>query len=244
MLVSIDVEEDRYTVKVKENRTIKAIFKLLDFYEDYIKEKISGKEGILRRHVYATRAHFSFRSVIISLEGEHRHDEIHIPWFIAISALKPHIISKMLKLGFDYNRALGYLYSKAKIYDPLIGGILEELIADAPGGRGIPCLIGRNPSLLQGSIQKVYISRVKPDVKDNTIGISVLALPACNGDLDGDQMNGVLTIDNFMADQTENLALYNTVFSNSTPYMFNGNITFPKTLLINISNFLDEDLED
>jgi hypothetical protein len=125
----------------------------------------------------------------------------------------------------------------------LIGGILEELIADAPGGRGIPCLIGRNPSLLQGSIQKVYISRVKPDVKDNTIGISVLALPACNGDLDGDQMNGVLTIDNFMADQTENLALYNTVFSNSTPYMFNGNITFPKTLLINISNFLDEDLE-
>jgi DNA-directed RNA polymerase beta' subunit len=167
-----------------------------------------------------------------------------LPWFIGISLFKPHIISKMLKLGFDYNKALGYLFSKAKVYDTLIGTILDELIREAQGGRGIPTLISRNPSLLQGSILKVYISRVKEDVKDNTISISPLALAVGNGDLDGDQYNGGLLLDNFMSEQAENLALYNTVFSPSTPFMFNSYLAFPKTVLINVSNWLEEDDEE
>lgn len=237
MITSLDVEPERYKSSVKQNRVSKALFKLIDFYVDYIKKQISKKEGILRKHVYATRVHFSFRTVITSIEGEHRHDDIYIPHFIAVGILRPHLINKMLKLGFDYNHALGYINSKARTYDVFLESLFNELLAEAPGGRGIVCLLNRNPSLAQGSIQKVFISKIKTDVTDNTISLSVLCLPAFAGDLDGDALNGALVLDEYTSDQFEGLSHYNTLPSHTVPYGLSGTINMPKTVVANMNGF-------
>lgn len=237
MITSLDVEPERYKSSVKQNRVSKALFKLIDFYVDYIKKQISKKEGILRKHVYATRVHFSFRTVITSIEGEHRHDDIYIPWFIAIGVFRPHLVNKMLKMGFDYNHALGYINSKARTHDILIETIFNELLSEAPGGRGVVALLNRNPSLAQGSIQKVFIAKIKTDVTDNTISLSVLCLPAFAGDLDGDALNGALVLDEYTSDQFEGLAHYNTITSQTVPYGFSGSLSMPKTVVANMNGF-------
>lgn len=240
MITSLDVEPDRYKSSVKQNRTSKALFKLVDFYKDYVKSQISKKEGILRKHVYATRVHFSFRSVITTISGKHRHDEIHVPWFIGINVLRPHLINKMLKMGFDFNSAIGYLNAKAKKYDPLIEIIFNELISEAPSGKGIATLLNRNPTLAQGSIQRVYISKVKSNDTDNTISLPILSLTAFAGDLDGDALNGALLLDEYLEEECVGLAHYNTILSSKVPLTFSETLNYPKTLISSINSFYSD----
>ena len=44
----------------------------------------------------------------------------------------------------------------------------------------------QSPSLLQGSIQLVYITKFKPNVEESTVNISIHLAPAFNMDFDGD----------------------------------------------------------
>lgn len=50
-------------------------------------------------------------------------------------------------------------------------------------------------SLKRGSIQLLYVTRVKPDIDDSTINISTLVLKDPNADFDGDALNGILLIE-------------------------------------------------
>lgn len=183
ILTGIDHEGKAYSLRVKESRTVKALYRLMNFYSNYIKNQLAKKEGIFRKHIFATRSHFSFRAVIISITKPHLYNEIHIPWHIALTVLKVHILNKLLRMGFEYNKAVGYIYSKIKTYDALLDSILQELIAESPNGEGIPTTMLRNPSLLQGSIQLMKITKVKTDVNDPTISISILIVKAYNADL-------------------------------------------------------------
>ena len=67
-------------------------------------------------------------------------------------------------------------------YDPLIHQFMEELIAEARSGKGIPILLNRNPSLKRLSIQRLYLTKVKTNVRDKTISLSVLILKGYNAD--------------------------------------------------------------
>lgn len=182
MVTGIDSEIKNYTNRAKETRTVKALYRLMEFYSNFFKNQLAKKEGIFRKHVFATRSHFSFRAVIISITKPHQYNEIHIPWHIALTVLKVHLINKLMRLGFEYNKAVGYIYSKIKCYDPLLDSILQELINETPNGEGIPCTLLRNPSLLQGSIHSVKITKVKTNVNDPTISISILIVVPLNAD--------------------------------------------------------------
>lgn len=182
MLVSIDKNFHNQNPKVKENRTVKALAKLADFYEAYFKTNLARKPGQFRRHIYGSRTNFSFRAVISSLTGEHEYDELHASWGIGVTAFRDHLLNKLLKLGWDLNSAIGLLLGHVEKYHPLLDKLLCELIAETPGGRGIGIILQRNPSLLQGSAQKVRITKFKKDPTDHTIGMSILIVKAPNAD--------------------------------------------------------------
>ena len=60
---------------------------------------------------------------------------------------------------------------------------MKELIAESPY-KGLPCCFNRNPTLLRGSIQQLYITKIKSDdINDNTISLSVMILSAYNAEI-------------------------------------------------------------
>lgn len=132
------VDEKRNAVS-----TASIISALADVYYKYFDDYIVKKVGMFRKHVYGARSHFTFRSVITSVPGKHRHDEISIPWGIAVTVFEYHICNKLMKRGFNYKEVNSLLFSCVKMYDPLIHEILLELLAEAPNNR-IPVIAQRN----------------------------------------------------------------------------------------------------
>lgn len=182
MITSIDKKFSAHHARVRENRTAKALVKLCDFYKKFNGKNISGKPGLMRKHVYGARTHFSFRAVITSLTGDHRYDEIHVPWGIGVTVFREHLLSKLLRLGYALNDALGLLYGHVQKYNPMLDVMFKEIIAESGGG--IPILIERNPSFLQGSIQRMFITVIKVDTNDNTIGFPILSVRAPSADIE------------------------------------------------------------
>lgn len=143
MIVNIDSPLSEHSVRVKENRTVKALVKLSEFYESFFKTNLSGKGGIFRKHVFGSRTHFAFRAVITSLTDAHVYDEIHVPWGIAITSLRPMIMNRLLKMGISHNNAIGLLYGHVEKYDPMLDQIMSDLINESPNN-GIACVLQRN----------------------------------------------------------------------------------------------------
>jgi len=171
---------DKNSKKV-ENGTATLIANLSNLFNKYVKEKLAGKKGMVRKHIYGSRSHFTFRAVITSLPSTADYDELWVPWTIGVTAFRPHLLNKLLKRGFTYKKASRLLFNSVNKYDPLIDELLIELIKESPY-KGIPILFNRNPSLLQGSIQLQYITKFKKDVRDKTISVSMLVIKAPNGD--------------------------------------------------------------
>lgn len=167
------------------NRLIGSTYKKLGQLVVFIiKDYLASKTGFFRKHLNGAKSPFTFRCVIVSRPGKHRHDEIEVPWVTGTSVFRPHILNKLDKRGYTYLEAKRLIDSASKRYDPVIDEILNELIKECPY-RGIPVIIQRNPSLLQGSAQLVYITEFKKDPGDNTVGFSQLIVKAPNGDYDG-----------------------------------------------------------
>lgn len=174
LMSGIDLDMDPpFTTKQKESRTSRALTNLSDYYIQIYKEFFSPKPGVFRKHVYGTRVDYSFRTVISSLSGPHRYDEIHIPWAVAINVLYNHIVSKLFKRGYSPIEAMSFINKYNLEYHPDMESILLELIKEA-GPKGIPVLGNRNPSLGRGSIQLHHITKVKTNPQDFTTSLSLL----------------------------------------------------------------------
>lgn len=178
-IASIDSDMSPHTLRVKENRTIKTIAELAQFNDDYIRSGLAEKTGVFRKHVFGSRLHFAFRAVISSITDRHEYDEIHIPWGVATSVFRYHIINKLEKLGYSVNDAVGFLNAHARKFNSVLNDIFKELIASSPT-KGIKATLGRNPSLHRSSLQLVRITKVREDPDIPTIGISILIVRGLN----------------------------------------------------------------
>ena len=173
------------TEKQKNKLMVNTYEKLALLIRFYITDYLGTKTGFLRKHLNGAKVPFTFRTVIVSRDGKHRHDEIDVPWVTGTSVFRPHVLNKLMhKYNYRYKDAISLIHAGAKEYHPLLDKIFQELI-DETQYRGIPCLVQRNPSLLQGSSQLVYITKFKTDPEDNTMGFSQLIVKAPNGDYDG-----------------------------------------------------------
>lgn len=180
-IASIDSSMSQHSIKTKENRTIRTIVEFAEFNDNYTRNGLAEKAGIFRKHVFGSRSHFAFRAVISSITDKHLYNEIHIPWGVATSVFRYHVMNKLFKMGYSINSAISFLNEHAKKYSKLLDDIFIELIANSPDG-GIPCTLGRNPSLARGSLQLVKITKIKTDVTIPTVSISILVVRSLNAD--------------------------------------------------------------
>lgn len=221
----------------KSNYTATILSKLSSLYDDYFRNYISGKVGMFRKHIYGSRSHFTFRGVIVSISGRHEYDEIHVPWAIGVTAFRPHILNKLIKRGFTYKKANKLLFRVVNKYDKVIDVILNELLAESPGG-SIAVLAQRNPSLLQGSSQLCRITKFKTDAGDKTIAFSALIAKAPNADYDGDELNFTILLDAMMANEFKTLQPHFNVSDLSKPYAVSGNLSLLAPATSILSNYL------
>lgn len=173
------------SLRLRESRSVRAVARLAEFYYYIVSKRLAKKEGILRKHVFATRSHWSFRAVVSSTTEPHNHENIYIPWGVATSVFNLHLHNKLQKLGFTPNEADKFLHQYATRYHPLMRHLFNELIAESCDPRGIPATLNRPPSLKRGSIQAVFISRIKDPDEGQTVSMSILIVRPLNCDFDG-----------------------------------------------------------
>lgn len=136
-MLSIDLDHYDGRLNSLENRTAKILNMLANYYEEYVITRMRPKKGHYRKHVYGGRGNHSFRAVITSHEAICDHDEIWIPWSVAVATLWLHLMNYMLsgKYGrFTHNQAVSFLLSHIEKYHPLIDFFFKKLIKDSPNG--------------------------------------------------------------------------------------------------------------
>ena len=243
ILAGIDTDSNMFQTYVKENRTVKSINQLSEYFELTYRDTMAGKEGTFRKHVVASRSHFSFRAVVSSLTKAHDYREIHIPWGVATSVLREHLKNKLLKLDYTPNEAVRYIDEHAERYNPFLNDLFKELITEAPSGFGISCTLNRNPSLGRGSIQHVYISHVKTDVYDPTVSLSILIVKALNCDFDGDALQFTLAIDQVLEKKLETLAPYMSVYGIESVRAMSNSASLSKPVVATSAEWIESPQE-
>ena len=230
----------------KANRTAAIVRSLYQYYAGYYDKFWRKKTGILRRHLISTRSYFSFRAVITQINIPHNYDELHVPWGVGLTVLRPHIINRLVRKGYTLTDAIRKLYAAIYKYDQELHGIMDALIAESSfvsdaGTRGLGALICRNPSMKQGSIQRVVISRVKTSVGDNTISFSIMIAKSKNADFDGDEENVILTLDKDISEKTRSLAPHHNTIGPDTPLGVSGFLFLPKPTVATMANWLEHE---
>jgi len=181
-LLAISTANDVATTpKRLETNTAKIISKSAELFTNYLKDLVSRKGGLIRKNIYGTRAHFTFRCVVTALSSKYEYDTIHVPWVILTTTFRPFVLNKLLKKGYTQKQASAKLFKANLKFDQEIADIGNELIFEAKG-KGIAVMANRNPSLLQSSLALLYITKFKHDVFDSTVSISVILGPNFNMD--------------------------------------------------------------
>ena len=178
-MASLKKRIDEPTQAIKESTTIKCIMLLASFYHAQYKDNLGRKEGWIRKQICGTRMVFTARNVITSIHGPHDYEELHVPWAMAIGLFRLHLTNKFLRDGYTPNEIAHILTAYINREHPVIRRYMNELLAESPY-KGIPVCFNRNPTLLRGSIQRFYITKIKDNIRDQTISLSVLVLKNFN----------------------------------------------------------------
>ena len=161
----------------------------LDYTAAILNKKLLKKPGFIRKQLLGARLFCSARAVIVPIADIHNFDEIYIPWNMAVRELELEIINVLMNRRHMTGPQAEDMYCKALAqYVPDIYDIICTLIEECPY-KGLPVLMGRNPSLRIGAIFLLFATKVKQEYEDSTVSISALASAAPNYDFDGDAMH-------------------------------------------------------
>lgn len=232
-------------IKKKEQCCVKCVKQLTEFYDVFLKKNIGHKTGWVRKNVISSRLNFTFRGVITSIACPHDVQELHMPWCIAVNVFSTHIKSYLLKGygGTNYTpvEMEKLLFDHSFKYHPLLDDILSKIITGHKFGK-YPVLFQRNPSLLRGSTQQLFVTRIKKDPKEMSIGISILALKLWNADFDGDELTGMLVIDDYTYQRVELLSPHYSLYDATKPRAISSKMNLPAPLISTIANWYNEQL--
>jgi len=161
----------------------------LEYTTSILNDKLLKKPGFIRKHLLGARLYCTARAVIVPITGAHEADEVYMPWLMAVQTLHLEIINVLMnRKGLTLPQAVARHRRAVAAFDPEIYEIINTLIEECPY-KGLPCLIGRNPSLRIGAIFLLFATKVKPEYEDTTLSISPLISNAPNFDFDGDAMH-------------------------------------------------------
>lgn len=231
-------------IKTLQAKAMKANALMAEYNEHCFHEFFDQKDGWFRQHIFGTRSHFTFRAVINSNTDMHNYWELHIPWALAVMVFRDHLASKLMKGSpatggrrWSLKETQSLLDENTLRYNPVLDALFKELIAEAPGGR-IAVLFNRNPSLLRGSMQLLYITKVKPQVEVRSISLSVLTLRSLNADFDGDALNGLLILDNRQLRRLNRLEQHHTVLDTNRPRALSQAMKMPEQIVATTASHL------
>lgn len=223
-----------------ESCIARSMAKLVQFFEVTERDKLFDKKGIIRKLIYGESPHWSFRTVITAMFRPHDHESLEIPWGEAVLTFKLHLANKLLREGYTPNEILTLIHDNTMRTHHKLEQLFDELIAESPNGRGIPCAFTRFPSLKRGSTQRFYIDKIKRDPTLKSTSISVLCLAAPNADFDGDYMSGQLALDNYTARAFDRLAPCTGIMDLSRPFRVSNHGAIPAPVLSTINHRLEE----
>lgn len=193
-------------------------YKELITYRDEITDVVAdGKKALPRSHMVGARLHWTYRTVITPINGPHNPDELHVPWKLLVNTLRVHIEGI---LGREYGLTINQIATKHTNallkYDEDIHKIILRLIEESPFP-GLPTLWHRPPTIREGSIMELFITKVKTDLTDDTISTAPIIGKPSNQDYDGDNMIGTLLIEVDMANAFMSLHPSSLIMSRNTP---------------------------
>lgn len=182
MIRSIDTPTAQFSVRQRENRTVKTLVQMSLFYYECYHQLFAKKSGLIRRNLGGSRCYWSSRAVISSNTKPHVYDELEISWGQGVTLLTVHLKNKLFKLGYTPNEAAALLYHYTNEYSPLLDRLMKEIMAETPNQRGFSSIYVRNPSLSRASTQCLFVPRVKTDPNDQTNSLSILGVVGFNAD--------------------------------------------------------------
>lgn len=235
-MISIDSPIQKLTQKSRESRLARMYQNITEYQKHHIKHEISPKEGDIRRHNLGTKTVFSGRAIIISRTGPQDHQQLGIPWFMALGAFRPVFINKLKRRGFSLNAAVNLLRSSTAAYNQILSDIMDEMIAEAPDQK-LWALYDRNPSLKHGSMQlgEIYFKR---DPSDKCIDFPIPNVKSPNADFDGDQINVQFLIDQYLIGMVDTFLPWSNVFELTKPFKMSKNTFVSGPQVSCYSNYL------
>lgn len=238
-IIAIESAAIPQSPKRTQANTVSAIKILANYYLTFATVTLGGKPGIFRKHVFGGSLQFTARAVISSISHAHNHQELHLPWSMSIQLLKLHIAAILLKPPYRYTptEINNLCRDYALRYHPVLDEVMCKLIEDTPHV-GIPCIFQRNPSLNRGSAQLFYISRIKTDTSDQTIGFPIPVIRACNADFDGDEMNLMLILDFYTYERLSRLKPHLYALDTDNPRRVSRHLDMPGPVVRTASAWL------
>ena len=234
-MLGIDSPVSIHNTTTKENRTARALDGLTNYIESVYGEVFGGKTGVFRKNAFGTREHFSTRTVATSITGAHDCKELHLSWGSGIGMLKYHLLNKLYLKDFLLNQSLRLIYKSADTFNPLINNIFNQLIAECRYW-GIPVLHGRNPTLKRGSQQLLFITKIKkPGDQTNSFSINIVG--PMNADYDGDQLNTLSLLDNYMTRGSMEMSPFRSAYSLDNVRGYSSDIGMSKQAVTMTANY-------
>lgn len=179
---SDDSENDKaYKHSEKTNRYLYNVYMdAMDYYSSIITDKLMGKGGLFRKHLFGSRIHLCFRTVVHPHDSVMSMDEVVLPWGIMVNGLK-YIIFNFLVHRYNFTAAAALCrFNDALIhYDPLIDKCIQDYAYECPKHK-IPICLGRNPTLNYGSIMLLYVKDYSRDPTDETLAINACIVKPAN----------------------------------------------------------------
>jgi len=232
------------TNSTSKKRLDKAMAKLCyeetQSYKKLLVDYIKGKKGIPRKLIDGFRSYFTVRGVITPIVRPHDKQELELPWGQAVVLFRLHLTNILLKRGYTRIEISRKLNKAVTCFDEEISEIFDMIIkrVQKRGLLGIPVSFQRNPSLLNGSMILLFISVIKKDPADLSIGFSGLLTKLPNADYDGDEMNLQLLLDEWLYLKYLPLKPSTSVANMSAPGKVSGRVTLTDPVVATISSFV------
>ena len=149
-IIDISAETFKYHAisvnwKTANENLFKIYKKIIEYNTNLINLKLGKKEGLLRKHCYGSRIHFSLRAVVVPHDQILPMDEVVLPWGTMVNGLKLPILNFLMnRYHKPFVEAVEQWQTALTAYDPLVDKCISDYIAESQDGCIWTC-IGRNP---------------------------------------------------------------------------------------------------
>jgi hypothetical protein len=143
----------RFTMSTNAiNKSLYTVYtQIIEYYTSLVNNKnggkLCGKPGMLRKHCFGSRLHFTYRAVVKPQSTPMPLDELVMPWGIMLTELKLPILNYLAhQYGLSAPEAYDKYQQALTKYDKDIDACIRQFIDTSRHGR-IPVIMGRNPKI-------------------------------------------------------------------------------------------------